>query len=123
MPGLDIEPQETIPVVDISAFLDERASLDAKEDVVKAMSHACSTYGFFYLTGHGISEEDRAAILGCAKLFANLPMEEKMEISVSKSMGQSFRGYEPPALQVHQEGLLPDTKEVAIFTHGHDGTS
>jgi isopenicillin N synthase-like dioxygenase len=112
MPALDIEAPKTIPIVDISAFIDDHATPQSKDDVVKAMSHACSTYGFFYLVGHGIPEADRQQILDCARLFASLPMNEKMDISVSKCIGQSFRGYEPPALQLHQEGLLPDTKEV-----------
>lgn len=116
MPGRDIEEPKTIPLVDISAFIDENASAKAKDDVVKAMSHACSTYGFFYLVGHGIPEADRQQTLDCARLFAALPLEDKMDISVSKCMGQSFRGYEPPALQLHQKGLLPDTKEVWLRT-------
>jgi isopenicillin N synthase-like dioxygenase len=114
MPGKDLETPKTIPLVDISAFIDTNATEQAKEDVVKAVSDACHTYGFFYLVGHGIPEADRQQTLDCARLFAKLPLEEKMDISVSKCMGQSFRGYEPPALQLHQKELLPDTKEVSM---------
>ncbi|EIT73134.1 hypothetical protein AO1008_09387 [Aspergillus oryzae 100-8] len=103
----------TIPTVDISPFLDENASPEAKEQVVDAMRDACTTFGFFYLVGHGIPEEDRQAVLNCAKRYFYLPKEDKMETWIGKAMGRSFRGYEPPALQVHQEGLLPDTKEVS----------
>lgn len=114
---LDIHTKtsQMIPTVDISAFTDDSATADSKNEVVQAVAHACSTYGFFYLVGHGIPEADRQQILDCARLFSSLPMDEKMNISVSKCMGQSFRGYEPPALQLHQEGLLPDTKEVRMF--------
>lgn len=108
-------PPTEIPTVDISPFLDENASPDAKEQVVDAMRDACTTFGFFYLVGHGIPEEDRQTVLNCAKLYFSLPREEKMETWIGKAMGRSFRGYEPPALQVHQEGLLPDTKEVSRY--------
>ncbi|KAL4735891.1 hypothetical protein BDV11DRAFT_208117 [Aspergillus similis] len=110
------ETQTTsIPTVDISPFLDDQASQEAKDNVVAAMRHSCFTFGFFYLVGHGIPEEDRLQILNCTKQFFDLPMEEKMETWIGKAMGRSFRGYEPPALQVHQEGLLPDTKEGFIL--------
>ncbi|KAF2151291.1 Clavaminate synthase-like protein [Myriangium duriaei CBS 260.36] len=105
---------ESIPTVDIGPFLNH-ASPQAVADVVEAMRHACSTYGFFYLVGHGVSEEDRQTALDCAKLFFTLSKEEKMEVAISKCMGKSFRGYEPPGIQVHQEGLLPDIKECFII--------
>lgn len=102
----------TIPTVDISAFLADATSSEA-DKVVEAMRHACSEYGFFYLVGHGIPEVDRQKILDCARLFSSLSHKEKMDVWIGKCMGRSFRGYEPPALQLHQEGLLPDTKEVS----------
>ncbi|KAH8693371.1 hypothetical protein GQ44DRAFT_744621 [Phaeosphaeriaceae sp. PMI808] len=82
----------SIPIVDISPFLDEEVSQEMMNQVVEAMREACTTCGFFYLLGHGIFEED-----------------------CKSAMGKSFRGYEPPALQMHQEGLLPDTKEGFIL--------
>ena len=114
------ETQTTsIPTVDIGPFLDGQAAQEAKDAVVAAMRHACSTFGFFYLVGHGIPEEDRLQILKCTKRYFDLPMEEKMETWIGKAIGRSFRGYEPPALQVHQEGLLPDTKEVGARRPGN----
>lgn len=105
----ELEP--SIPTVDIGPFL-ANASPNAVADVVEAMRHACSTYGFFYLVGHGVSEEDRQSALACARLFFALPKAEKMEVAISRCMGKSLRGYEPPGIQTHQEGLLPDIKEV-----------
>ena len=102
----------TIPTVDISAFVDPNASPEAQQQVVDAVQDACTTYGFFYLVGHGVSPEDQKQALDCAKLFFTLSMEEKMEVWIGKCLGKSHRGYEPPGIQIHQEGLLPDTKEV-----------
>lgn len=112
MGSIDTTPPTSIPTVDISPWLDENASPTAKNEVVNAMRDACSTFGFFYLIGHGIPEEDRQAVLECTRKYFDLPEEDKMDTWIGKAMGRSFRGYEPPALQVHQEGLLPDTKEV-----------
>ncbi|KAJ5531851.1 hypothetical protein N7527_005244 [Penicillium freii] len=105
---------ETIPTVDLSPWLNPDASEEAKDAVVKAVSHACSTYGFFNLVGHGIPVEAQNKIFECSKEFFDLPLNEKMKVSVDKSLGKSFRGYEPSRIQTHQEGLLPDTKECFI---------
>ena len=106
---------ETIPTVDISPFVSSNASQESLDDVVQAVRHACTTYGFFQLVGHGVSRESQAEILECAKRFFELPMEEKMEVQLKNSMGKSFRGYEPPGIQVHQKGLKADTKEVRLL--------
>lgn len=103
---------EAIPTVDISSFI-ANASDQTLREVVEAVRHACTTYGFFYLVGHGVSLEDQNKALQCAKLFFTLPVEERMEVAIKNSMGKSHRGYEPPGIQTHQEGLLPDTKEVS----------
>ncbi|KXT00050.1 hypothetical protein AC578_4874 [Pseudocercospora eumusae] len=104
----------SIPTIDISPFLADDSSPAAAE-VVASVRDACREYGFFYLMGHGVPEEKRQEVLECTRKFASLSEEEKMEVWVGKCMGKSFRGYEPPALQLHQEGLLPDTKEAFIF--------
>ncbi|KAI1364067.1 hypothetical protein F5Y08DRAFT_353761 [Xylaria arbuscula] len=103
-----------IPTVDISPFVNN-APAKALLDVVKAMRHACTTYGFFYLVGHGITLEEQNRALDCAKLFFTLSEEEKMDVWLKKCLGKSHRGYEPPGIQTHQKGLLPDTKEAFII--------
>ena len=104
-----------IPTIDIGPWLSADASQQAKDDVVKQVSLACSTYGFFNLVGHGIPVEAQKRAWEASKKFFDLPLDEKMEVSVDKSMGKAFRGYEPSLIQTHQEGLLPDTKEVRSF--------
>lgn len=102
----------TIPTIDISPWLSSNASQKALDDIVKEVHDACSTYGFFNLIGHGVSAGTQKRVWEASKLFFDLPLEEKMEVSVNKSMGKAFRGYEPSLIQTHQVGLLPDTKEV-----------
>jgi isopenicillin N synthase-like dioxygenase len=108
----NIEALATIPTVDISAFLDADASAEAREAVVKNMSDACHIYGFFNLVGHGIPEHAIKEAFDANKTFFALPEDKKMEVWINKSVGRSFRGYEPPLIQTHHKGLLPDTKEV-----------
>lgn len=103
---------DAIPTVDISAFIADPSGESAR-NVVEAVRHACTTYGFFYLVGHGVSLEEQNKALDCAKLFFTLPLEEKLDVSLSKSLGKSHRGYEAPGIQTHKDGLLPDTKEVS----------
>ena len=104
---------ETIPTIDISQFVSSNSSRESRDEVVNAVRHACTTYGFFQLVGHGVSREAQDRILDCAKMFFDLPVEERMEVQIKKSMGKSFRGYEPPGIQIHQEGLKADIKEVS----------
>jgi len=117
MGSIENNVPDSIPTVDISPFLSNNASPEALRDVVESMRYACTTYGFFYLVGHGIQEEDRLKALDSAKRFFSLPKEEKMDVWIGKAMGRSFRGYEPLSLQIHKEGLLPDTKEVSRYWH------
>ncbi|RAH63701.1 Clavaminate synthase-like protein [Aspergillus aculeatinus CBS 121060] len=107
----------TIPTVDIAPWLNPDSSESARQHVVAAMRDACTTYGFFNLVGHGVAPAQRQEILDCAKLFFTLPEDEKMKVWIGNSVGRSFRGYEPPGIQTHQEGLLPDTKECFIIGH------
>ncbi|KAL4755804.1 uncharacterized protein BDW70DRAFT_165110 [Aspergillus foveolatus] len=101
---------ETIPTVDISAWLDPSSTEEDRQNVVDAMRQARTTYGFLNLVGYGVSLEEQKQAMDCAKLFFTLSEEEKMDVWIGKCKGRSFRGYEPPGIQVHQEGLLPDTK-------------
>ena len=107
-----IEAPEQIPTIDISPWLIEGSSERDKQHVVDQMHHAATTYGFFQAVGHGVSSETRQEIFDVTKRFFSLPLEDRMEVSIHKSIGQAFRGYEPSLLQTHRAGLLPDTKEV-----------
>ncbi|RAH44770.1 isopenicillin N synthase family dioxygenase [Aspergillus brunneoviolaceus CBS 621.78] len=100
-----------IPIVDISPFLDPNASTEARLAGVAALSQAAHIYGFFNLVGHGIPDWVLEEIMTVNKMFFNMSEEDKMEVWINKSLGRSFRGYEPPGIQTHHPGLLPDIKE------------
>lgn len=104
----------TIPTVNISAALDPKCSPEARSAIVEAVSNACHVYGFFNLVGHGIPTEVLREAFDVNKMFFALSEDEKMDVSIKKSLGRSFRGYEAPGIQIHHKGLLPDTKEVCM---------
>lgn len=74
-----------LPVLDL-------ADADTDTAVFRlALREAAHTCGFFYLTGHGIPEEQSTEILQLARQFFGLPEAEKNQISQLKS--PHFRGY------------------------------
>lgn len=106
-----------IPTIHIDAFMSTTATAEERQAVIDEVRDACNRYGFFNLLGHGISQETLTEIFNCNKMFFKLPEDQKMDVCISKSLGRSFRGYEPPGIQVHQEGLLPDIKEASDLIH------
>lgn len=56
----------------------------AKQQLVDQVRSACLAKGFFQLTNHGVSADLQDAVFEQARGFFALPLEEKMEISLSK---------------------------------------
>lgn len=81
----------TLPTINLAPFLDPNPSPQAISTTAKALNAACSEYGFFYLTGHGIAEETTDRILSLAREFFMLPREEKEKI---KRPPDGYRGYQ-----------------------------
>ncbi|RFU32381.1 hypothetical protein B7463_g3977, partial [Scytalidium lignicola] len=101
----------SIPVIDISPFLNPKSTLTQQKEVVSAVRDACVSYGFFQLVGHGVPLKLQQQIIGCAKTFFELPLAEKQELAMSKAMGESNRGYERVGGQALESDKLPDLKE------------
>jgi hypothetical protein len=109
-----VKPSFSVPTIDISPYLRSPSSLDGLK-VISSVREACTGTGFFQLVGHGIEPELQQRVFkGAEKLF-KLPMEEKVKLDMSHSVGASNRGYELIGGQGLQEGTLPDLKEVRIF--------
>ncbi|KAI0405423.1 citrinin biosynthesis oxygenase CtnA [Xylaria palmicola] len=108
------QSEGTIPTVDIGAILSPTATEADRHQVVEAVRHASTTYGFFNLVGHGIPPAQLRQIFESSKLFFALPENKRREVHVGQALGRSFRGWEPPLIQQHQDGVLPDTKETFI---------
>lgn len=102
-----------INTIDISPWLSPNSSSEARDGVVKRMADSCRTHGFFQITGHDIPSDLQNQVWDCSKSLFDLPMEEKLKVSIDKSLGLANRGYEKLSGQTLQAGALPDLKEVS----------
>ncbi|KAF2804603.1 Clavaminate synthase-like protein [Mytilinidion resinicola] len=81
----------TLPTIDLSPFLDPNSSTEERESTVRAIDSACTEFGFFYLTGHGIPSATTDRVLSLAREFFSLPKAQKEKIARAKD---GFRGYQ-----------------------------
>lgn len=97
----------TLPMIDMSGL----RSADAAERmaVARALRQVCLDKGFFYLTGHGVSEDMRGAALAAIREFFSLPLDEKLKSDKARSI--CHRGYEPLRGQTLEPGAPADVKE------------
>lgn len=109
MPASKNHSSEYIPTVDVSSFLADPTSPEAKT-VVDQIRHACETSGFFQMVNHGLSPELQDAVFSAAEKFFHLPMSEKAALNAKKNKGH--RGYDVLESQSYEEGVMPDLKEV-----------
>jgi isopenicillin N synthase-like dioxygenase len=72
----------TLPVVDLHAHPDQ---------LRRGLREAAHEVGFFYLTGHGVSQALVARVLGAARRLFALPDADKDAIAMVRS--RHFRGY------------------------------
>lgn len=104
----------TVPEINIAPSFSEL--LEDRKAVAAQIHEACTTSGFFHITGHGVSEETRQKILSLAKrFFKTLPREKKEALHVQHS--NYFRGWEPADYSYVDPGdwsaedAAPETKE------------
>ena len=96
----------TIPTIDIGAT---RAAGLPVGDIAEQVDRACREVGFFAITGHGIADELRAAVLDAAQRFFALPAEVKHDVAIERS--DNNRGYAGIAGERLQPDLPADLKE------------
>jgi isopenicillin N synthase-like dioxygenase len=107
---------QALPQVDISGLYAEDPS--ARMQAARALDRACRDAGFFYLSGHRVSERTITGLLAHARSFFALPQEQKAELYIGKS--PNHRGYVPPGEEVFYGGAR-DQKEAfdLCFEPGH----
>ena len=96
-----------LPVIDI-APLAERTNPDQERVVAARIDHACSNFGFFYATGHGIDLKLLLDLRDASAAFFALPEAIKAEIAMAKG-GTAWRGWFP--VRGELTSGLPDNKE------------
>ncbi|KAF2261945.1 Clavaminate synthase-like protein [Lojkania enalia] len=89
---------KSLPIIDISAFLNPSSTFQARQDIAATIDRACADYGFFYLTGHGIPTSRLDEIISLARQFFSLPLSEKNKIkrydAGGPEGGDGARGYQ-----------------------------
>ncbi len=98
-----------VPVIDISALHQTDAD---HHTVAQALHDACTQYGFFYISGHGISETLQADLEQQGQAFFALAEEQKMQIRMALG-GRAWRGFFPVGDELTSG--KPDQKEGLYF--------
>jgi isopenicillin N synthase-like dioxygenase len=97
-----------LPDINIAPWLEDPGS-PSGQHVVNEVRRACTSTGFFQLTGHGFPPAVVKDIFAAAAKFFALPKEIKQDLNFTKNAG--FRGYELIGAQVYEADVLPDLKE------------
>jgi isopenicillin N synthase-like dioxygenase len=107
----------SVPTIDLTPWFE--GTDEGRRAVAAQMDSALQSVGFFLVTGHGVSREDRAEVRSAARAFFALPAEIKREYAVTVG----GRGWLPPGVEAngYAEGTEtpPDMKE--SFAVGADG--
>jgi len=72
-----------VPMVDMAAAWSNDAA--ARRRLAADIAEACGRVGFMYVKNHGMAQADIDAIFKTAEDFHNLPLEAKMEVSLTKN--------------------------------------
>ena len=84
---------KSLPVLDLRRFDDEKERALFLTD----LRHAAREFGFFYLSGHGISESTTQGVVGLGRRFFSLSENDKLAIEMVNS--PHFRGYTRPGFE------------------------
>jgi isopenicillin N synthase-like dioxygenase len=103
---------QEIPVIDISPLVHSVASENDLQRVATEIRQACCDHGFFYIKGHGVSEQLQADLEAVSQSFFSLSEADKMKIAMPLA-GTAWRGYFPVGNELTSG--KPDLKEGIYF--------
>ena len=99
-----------LPVIDLAPFVEGRG-FDERRAVASALREACIDIGFFYLTGHGISQREFDDVIAMGHRFFELPLSEKMKLHSNRTAARlGYRGMGGPNPEANPD-KIPDFKE------------
>jgi isopenicillin N synthase-like dioxygenase len=101
---------DSLPLIDVSPLLAGDAAARAR--AAGEIGAACRDLGFFYATGHAISDATMAALTTASRRFFALPEPEKMKIAMARG-GRAWRGFFPVGGELTSG--RPDIKEGVYF--------
>ncbi len=96
-----------IPVIDLSPLAG--GSADEIAAMARALRDACINIGFFYIRGHGVTQDRIDGLFDISHRFFDLPLDNKQEIDISKSAFN--RGYIPMYGEKNNSKSKGDVKE------------
>ena len=98
-----------VPIIDVAPLL---ADAGGQKAVAAALRRACSENGFFYVVGHGVSEDLNRRLEELSHRFFEQDVETKLEIRMALA-GRAWRGYFPVGDELTSD--KPDVKEGIYF--------
>jgi isopenicillin N synthase-like dioxygenase len=105
---VDRKALTSLPIIDLSPFV-EGAPLDERRRVAGELRRANIDIGFFYLTGHGISQQELDEVIRWGHRFWALPLEERMKLHKGANAGGL--GYVPAGAAAYSDKSA-DTREI-----------
>ncbi|MEV3813545.1 isopenicillin N synthase family dioxygenase [Aeromonas allosaccharophila] len=96
--------QSSLPIIDLAAL---KGAPDLHRTMLAKLAAAARDVGFFYLTGHGLSEVEQRETLALAERFFALPEQEKLAVQMVNS--PHFRGYNRVGAELTRQ--RPDLRE------------
>jgi isopenicillin N synthase-like dioxygenase len=101
---------DQVPIIDISQLLVDSNSVDATP-AIEQIASACSSWGFFQITNHGIADELIKDVLRQTQAFFALPIEEKLKILRSRDNPWGFYHNELTKNQRDKKQVFDFTRE------------
>ena len=103
------DPTSEVPIIDVAPLV---ADTGDQEAVAVAMGLACRENGFFYVIGHGVSEDLNRRLEKLSHTFFAQDVETKLEVRMALA-GKAWRGYFPVGDELTSG--KPDVKEGLYF--------
>jgi isopenicillin N synthase-like dioxygenase len=105
---------EAFPMIDVAPLCDPAASPAQVAAVARQIDAACTTIGFFAVTGHGVANQVIGDLYAAAYAFFDLPADDKL--LVRRPRPEQNRGYIPPGdetlARLAGRETPPDRKEI-----------
>ena len=81
-----------MPVIDIGALVDTKASEAGRRAAADAIGAACREHGFFYISHHGVPQSLIDRLHALSQEFFSWPEEKKMQWRMALG-GRAWRGF------------------------------